>query len=77
MLLFKSVRSLGVGAPFRASDLRVRASNALPAILESLDDTRSAISNPHPWWMVFLLLLASLINYLDRATVSIRCFPAS
>jgi ACS family glucarate transporter-like MFS transporter len=27
-------------------------------------------SNSHRWWIVFLLFVASLINYLDRATIS-------
>ena len=48
----------------------MRTSNAILPSSESLDDTRPVISNAHRWWVVFLLFLASLINYLDRATVS-------
>jgi MFS transporter, ACS family, D-galactonate transporter len=45
--------------------------NAAGQSSESLDGTAPVISNAHRWWVVFLLFLASLINYLDRATVSL------
>jgi len=37
---------------------------------QPIDDTAPGISTAHRWGVVFLLFLASLINYLDRATVS-------
>ncbi len=48
----------------------MRLHNAIAPSSKSFDDTAPAISNEHRWWIVFLLFLASLINYLDRATVS-------
>jgi MFS family permease len=50
-------------------DFRVRTHNAIVPSCETLHGA-PAISNAHRWWVVFLLFVASLINYLDRATVS-------
>jgi ACS family D-galactonate transporter-like MFS transporter len=61
---------LGREVSFKASDLRVCTFNPILPSSESPDDTNPAISYAHRWWVVFLLFLASLINYLDRATVS-------
>ncbi len=36
-----------------------------------------ALSDSHRWWIVFLLFAASLINYLDRATISWALLPLS
>ena len=36
----------------------------------SLGDTALVLSHSHRWWLVVLLFVASVINYLDRATVS-------
>jgi MFS family permease len=44
--------------------------NATSASFPSLDNTAPAISNAHRWWIVWLLFIASLINYVDRATIS-------
>jgi MFS transporter, ACS family, D-galactonate transporter len=48
----------------------VRTYNATLPSSESLNGARLGISNAHRWWVVFLLFMASVINYLDRATVS-------
>ena len=61
---------LGREVSFKASDLRVRTSKAILPSSESSAETGPVISNSHRWWVVFLLFVASLINYLDRATVS-------
>src|SRR5512140_3490722 len=34
-------------------------------------DSIANISNKHRWWIVGLLFTASMINYMDRATISI------
>lgn len=41
--------------------------------MHTLDNTASTpgITNVHRWWIVGLLFLASMINYFDRATISI------
>jgi len=44
--------------------------NATAPSSPSLGDTGLVLSNSHRWWIVFLLFVASVINYLDRATVS-------
>jgi MFS transporter, ACS family, D-galactonate transporter len=48
----------------------VRIHDAIAPSSKSFDGTAPTVSNAHRWWIVFLLFLASLINYLDRATVS-------
>jgi len=48
----------------------VRTSKVILPSSESLRHTARAISNAQRWWVVFLLFVASLINYLDRATIS-------
>ena len=48
----------------------MRTHNAIVPSCEPLDGAAPGVSSSHRWGVVFLLFVASLINYLDRATVS-------